>query len=243
MLNGSAIAINTADARANAILEAWYPGEAGSTAIADTLAGKNNPSGRLPVTFYQSETDLPAFEDYSMKSRTYRYFTGTPLYGFGYGLSYTKFAYSGLKLSTGKLNAGDSLTAEVMVRNTGRLPGEEVAELYLLPPAGGNGGLSPKQQLEGFQRVMLRPGESRKVSFTLSPRELSEVDGNGDRAVQPGAYVLAVGGSQPKDPKAPTPPQTASFTIQGTQALLHYRVSWTSVLAPHFLGHKLKAAG
>ncbi len=221
LLNGSAIAINTADARANAVLEAWYPGEAGSQALADTLVGKNNPSGRLPVTFYKSESDLPGFEDYSMKNRTYRYFTGTPLYGFGYGLSYTKFAYSGLKLSTGRLSAGDSLTAEVTVKNTGKVAGDEVAELYLLPPAEGNGGLSPKQQLEGFQRVMLKPGESRKISFTLSPRQPSEVDAQGTRAVQPGMYAIAVGGSQPKDPKAPTPAQTASFTIHGTQPLPH----------------------
>ena len=221
MLNGSALAINAADEHANAILEAWYPGEAGGVAIADTLLGKNNPSGRLPVTFYKAESDLPGFEDYSMKNRTYRYFSGMPLYGFGYGLSYTKFAYSGLKLSNSRVNAGDSLTAEVTVKNIGKLAGEEVAELYLVPPADGNGGLSPKQQLEGFQRVMLQPGESRKVTFALTPRQLSEVDAQGTRAVQPGTYALAVGGSQPKDPRAPAPAQTATFTIQGTQPLPH----------------------
>ena len=219
LLNGSAIAINTADQRAKAVLEAWYPGEAGSVALADTLVGRNNPSGRLPVTFYQSESDLPAFDDYRMKNRTYRYFTGAPLYSFGYGLSYTKFVYSGLKLSKSTLDAGETLTAEVTVKNTGRLAGEEVAELYLMPPADGNSGLSPKQQLEGFQRVMLKPGESRRVTFTLSPRDLSEVDAQGTRSVQPGTYTVAVGGSQPKDPKAPTPAQVANVTIAGTQVL------------------------
>jgi beta-glucosidase len=221
LLNGSALAVNFAAQHANALLEAWYPGEAGGVAIADTLLGKNNPSGRLPVTFYQSENDLPAFDDYSMKNRTYRYFSGTPLFGFGYGLSYTHFAYSGLKLSTTKLKAGQPLTAEVTVKNTGKLAGEEVAQLYLLPPAEGNDGLSPKQQLEGFQRLTLKPGESRRITFTLSARELSEVDAKGTRAVQPGNYTLAIGGTQPKDPHAATPAQTTTFTIQGTQELPH----------------------
>jgi beta-glucosidase len=219
LLNGSALAVNFADEHANAVLEAWYPGEAGAQAIADTLLGRNNPSGRLPVTFYKAESDLPAFDDYSMKNRTYRYFTGTPLYGFGYGLSYTRFAYSGLKLSTAKLKAGESLTAEVTVKNTGKVAGEEVAQLYLLPPAEGNGGLSPKQQLEGFQRVSLKPGEAKKITFTLTPRQLSEVDAQGVRAVQPGSYSIAVGGTQPKDARAITPAQTAGFTINGKQEL------------------------
>jgi len=221
LLNGSALAINLADEKANAILESWYPGEAGSTALADTLVGRNNPSGRLPITFYKSESDLPGFEDYSMQNRTYRYFKGAPLYGFGFGLSYTKFAYSGLKLAKAKLNAGDTLTAEVTVKNTGKVAGEEVAELYLLPPAEGNAGLSPKQQLEGFQRVMLKPGESRKLTFTLTPRQLSEVDAKGTRAIQPGTYAIAIGGAQPKDPRATATAQTAGFTIQGTQPLPH----------------------
>ena len=107
-----------------------------------------------------------------MKNRTYRYFTGTPLYGFGYGLSYTRFAYSGLRLAQTRLHAGDTLTAEVEVKNTGRVAGDGVAQLYLVPPAAGNGGLSPKLQLEGFQRVPLKAGKSRKLTFTLSPRDL-----------------------------------------------------------------------
>ncbi|HEY4358025.1 MAG TPA: glycoside hydrolase family 3 C-terminal domain-containing protein, partial [Acidobacteriaceae bacterium] len=221
LLNGSALAVNWAQEHANAVLEAWYPGEYGGKAIAETLLGTNNPAGRLPVTFYASLSELPPFSDYAMKNRTYRYFTGAPLYEFGYGLSYTKFAYSGLKLSTGKLHAGDTLTAEVEVKNTGRHAGDEVAELYLTPPADGNGGLSPHVQLEGFQRISLKPGESKKVTFTLNPRQLSEVDAQGNRAVQPGSYGLSVGGSQPKDPKAPTPAQTAMFTIEGTQELPH----------------------
>ena len=221
LLNGSALAVNFASEHARAILEAWYPGEAGAQAIADTLTGANNPSGRLPVTFYASESALPEFTDYAMKNRTYRYFTGEPLYSFGYGLSYTKFAYSGVKLSTSNLNAGDTLTVEADVKNTGKMAGDEIAELYLTPPAGSNGGLSPKLLLDGFQRVHLGAGESKHVTFTLDPRQLSLVDGQGGRAVQPGSYGIAVGGSQPKDPHAPAPAQTATFTITGTQPLPH----------------------
>jgi beta-glucosidase len=221
LLNGSALAINFAQEHANALLEAWYPGQGGGKAIADTLAGRNNPSGRLPVTFYSSLEDLPAFTDYAMQNRTYRYFKGKPLYAFGYGLSYTKFSYSHLKLSTETLQAGDTLTAEADVRNAGSIAGDEVAELYLMPPHEANGGLSPNVQLEGFQRVHLAAGQVKHVIFKLDPRQLSEVDAKGTRAVQPGSYKLSVGGSQPDDPRAPQPTQTASFTIQGTQELPH----------------------
>jgi beta-glucosidase len=221
LLNGSALAVNWSQQHANAIVEAWYPGEEGARAIADTLAGTNNPSGRLPVTFYTSLDELPAFTDYSMKNRTYRYFSGTPLYGFGYGLSYTHFAYSHVKLSTEKLEAGKALTVEADVKNTGARGGDEVAELYLTPPRDGNDGLSPKLSLEGFQRLHLAPGEVKHVTFTLSPRDLSEVDAQGVRSVQAGRYEISVGGSQPKDAHAPEATQTAAFTIMGTQELLH----------------------
>ena len=156
-----------------------------------------------------------------MKNRTYRYYTGKPLYGFGYGLSYTKFAYGALKLSTTTLQAGSPLTAEVEVRNTGKLAGDEVAQLYITPPAQGNGGLSPRVQLAAFERLNLKPGEARTVHFTLTPRILSEVDAEGERAMQPGTYTLSIGGAQPNDPMAPTPSQAQPFTIQGTQALPH----------------------
>lgn len=221
LLNGSALAVNFADQHANALLEAWYPGEAGAKAIADTLTGANNPSGRLPLTFYASEDQLPPFEDYSMKNRTYRYFTGKPLYEFGYGLSYTKFSYGDVKLSSKTVKAGSSLTAEVEVMNSGERAGDEVAQLYLIPPAEGNGGLSPKLQLAAFDRVSLKPGESRTVTFSLDPRLLSEVDAHGVRAVQPGRYRVAVGGAQPGDAKMQSADKTADFTIEGTQELPH----------------------
>ncbi|NYF81127.1 glycoside hydrolase family 3 C-terminal domain-containing protein [Granulicella arctica] len=211
LMNGSALAVNWANEHANAILEAWYPGQAGARAIAETLDGKNNPGGRLPVTFYASLDQLPAFDNYAMANRTYRYFKGAPLYGFGYGLSYTTFAYSNLKLSTNTLHAGDSLTVEADIKNTGTRAGDEVAELYLLPP---QTTVSPIQELNGFQRLHLAPGESRHVSFTLDPRTLSQVDEKGTRAVSAGSYVVFVGGSQPT-------PQTisAQFSITGTEEL------------------------
>ena len=221
LLNGSALAVNWAQEHANAILEAWYPGEAGAQAIADTLTGKNNPAGRLPVTFYRSLDELPPFTDYAMKNRTYRYFKGQTLYNFGYGLSYTRFSYSPLKLSSTHLDAGDTLTVQTEVRNTGRAAGDEVAELYLIPPADGNDGLSPHLQLEGFARVHLLPGQVKPVTFHLQARQLSEVNAKGERWVQPGSYKLSVGGSQPHDALAPAHPQTSSFTIAGTEELPH----------------------
>ena len=221
LLNGSALAVNWAQEHANAVLEAWYPGEFGGKAIAETLVGRNNPAGRLPITFYKSLDQLPPFTDYGMKNRTYRYFSGDPLYRFGYGLSYTGFAYSNLKLSTPQIKAGDTLTVETDVKNTGAMAGDEVAELYLAPPASGNGGLSPHLQLDGFQRVHLAAGETKHLTFTLDPRQLSEVDAQGGRSVQSGSYTISIGGSQPNDPRAPEPAQTAHFVITGAQPLPH----------------------
>ncbi len=194
LMNGSALAVPWAQEHAAAILEAWYPGEEGGAAIAATLAGDNNPAGRLPVTFYQSIDQLPPFDDYSMHGRTYRYFTGQPLYGFGYGLSYTTFAYNGLKLSASEIKPGDSLTVETDLANTGKQPGDEVVELYLAGPQK-NG--APLRALRSFQRVHLHPGETTHVTFTLDTAQLSEVDQAGHRAVQPGNYTLSLGGGQP----------------------------------------------
>jgi beta-glucosidase len=214
LMNGSALAINWAQQNADAILEAWYPGQAGSQAIAETLVGENNPAGRLPVTFYRSVKDLPDFEDYSMANRTYRYFKGQPLYGFGYGLSYTTFAYDNLKLSTSTLHAGDPLIVESDVKNTGNRAGDEVAELYFMPP---QTSVSPALALSGFTRIHLAPGETKHVTFTLDPRALSQVDAKGVRAITPGIYRVAVGGSQPNA----TSNDQATFTVEGTYELPH----------------------
>ena len=212
LMNGSALAVNWSQQNAKAVLEAWYPGEVGGEAIAETIDGRNNPGGRLPLTFYASNDQLPSFTDYSMKDRTYRYFHGQPLYGFGYGLSYSHFAYSGLKLSAKEVAAGDTLTVEAEIRNTGSRAGDEVAELYLTPP---KTDVSPIHELKAFQRVHLAPGESRQVEFKLSPRQLSEVDAQGKRSMTAGAYSVFVGGQQPEAEAG----KSAEFTITGSQEL------------------------
>jgi beta-glucosidase len=196
LMNGSALGVNWAQEHAAAVLEAWYPGEEGGTAIAETLLGINNPAGRLPVTFYASLDQLPPFDDYSMRNRTYRYFQGKPLYGFGYGLSYSTFEYSNLRLSSAQLKAGDDLTAEVDVRNTSGIAGDEVVELYLeFPPTPG----APARALRGFERLHLAPGETRRVTCTLKARDLSMVNDKGEHVVAPGEYNVFVGGAQPGD--------------------------------------------
>src|ERR1039458_8326840 len=194
LTNGSALSVNWAKEHANAILDAFYPGEEGGAAVAETLSGKNNPAGRLPVTFYTGVSQLPPFENYFMRGRTYRYFEGTPLYPFGYGLSYTTFSYSGLSVSTAAITAGEPVTAEVTVTNTGKHAGDEVAQLYLsFPQVKG----APLRALRAFQRVHLEPGASQKVHFELKPRDLSMVTESGDPIIAEGQYSVSVGGGQP----------------------------------------------
>ena len=194
LTNGSALAVNWAKEHANAILEAWYPGEEGGAAVAETLSGRNNPAGRLPVTFYKDLSQLPPFEDYAMKGRTYRYFQGTPLYPFGYGLSYTTFSYSGLTGPTNAVPAGTPVAFEAMVTNNGLKPGDEVAQLYLeFPDLPG----APLRALRGFQRVHLEAGASQKVRFELTPRDLSMVTDAGVPIIAEGDYTVYVGGGQP----------------------------------------------
>jgi beta-glucosidase len=194
LMNGSALGANWEKAHANAILEAWYSGEEGGAAIAQTLSGKNNPAGRLPVTFYKDVHQLPHFEDYSMKGRTYRYFQGEPLWPFGYGLSYTTFSYSNLALPNAAITAGDPLNTSVTLTNTGKLAGDEVVQLYLkFPDVPG----APIRALRGFQRIHLEPGASQKVEFHLNPRDLSIVTEDGSIIVPQGKYALSIGGGQP----------------------------------------------
>ncbi|MDE3202327.1 MAG: glycoside hydrolase family 3 C-terminal domain-containing protein [Acidobacteriota bacterium] len=210
--SGSAVALNWANEHAGAMLEAWYPGVDGGTAIARTLAGENNPAGRLPVTFYKSVDGLPAFTDYSMKDRTYRYFTGKPLWGFGYGLSYSTFKYGPVKLSSENLKAGEPLTATVTVTNEGTLAGDEVVEAYLKTPQAGG----PIQSLVAFDRVHISAGSSKEVTLTIDPRSLSSVDEKGNRSILSGKYSLTLGGAQPEETAAKS---AANFTITGTEAL------------------------
>ncbi|HWI85996.1 MAG TPA: glycoside hydrolase family 3 C-terminal domain-containing protein [Sphingomonas sp.] len=213
LMNGSALAVNWAAANANAILEAWYPGQEGGTAIAQTLSGANNPSGRLPVTFYTGVDQLPPFGDYAMANRTYRYFSGKPLYAFGHGLSYTRFSYGKVALSQSRLRAGEPLGVDVTVSNVGRIAGDEVAQLYLsFPTAPG----MPIRALRGFSRVSLAAGESRKVHFDLDPRDLSSVSQAGERKVIPGRYTVSVGGGQPG---TGAPVSAATLNVTGQYAL------------------------
>ena len=209
LMNGSALAVNWEKAHANAILEAWYSGEEGGAAIAATLSGRNDPAGRLPVTFYKGVDQLPKFEDYSMAGRTYRYFTGQPLWPFGYGLSYTSFKYGNLTLPAAPISAGAPLNASVKVTNTGKLAGDEVVQLYLkFPDVPG----APIRALRGFQRIHLAPGASQVVRFHLKRRDLSMVDEAGDRIVAQGTYNVSVGGGQP-DTGAPS--VSGTFEVNG----------------------------
>ena len=209
LMNGSALSVNWEKAHANAILEAWYSGEEGGAAIAETLSGKNNPAGRLPVTFYTGIDQLPHFENYSMEGRTYRYFKGTPLYPFGYGLSYTTFGYSELKVPTDPVKAGDPLSADVTVTNTGKLAGDEVAELYLsFPDVKG----APLRALRGFRRLHLEPGKSQTVHFELKPRDLGMVTEAGEPIIAEGQYKISIGGGQPG---TGAPAADGTFTVKG----------------------------
>ena len=194
LLNGSALAVNWINEHANAVLESWYPGEEGGAAVAETLSGKNNPAGRLPVTFYADVNQLPNFEDYGIANRTYRYFDGKPLYPFGYGLSYTTFSYSDLSLSRQAVAAGEPVAADVTVTNTGKVAGDEVVQVYLkFPPEKG----APHIALRGFQRIHLEPGASQKVHFELKDRDLGMVTEGGNPIIAQGDYTISIGGGQP----------------------------------------------
>ncbi len=194
LLSGSAVAATWAADHVPAMLEAWYPGQAAGTAIAAALFGDANPGGRLPVTFYRSVDDLPPFADYAMAGHTYRYFGGQPLYPFGYGLSYTRFAYANLQVPD-RVRVGDTLRVSVDVRNAGDRAGDEVVELYAADrtapvPA-------PIRALAGFARVTLQPGERRRVRFVVRPRQLSVVDDAGRWVEPPATFEISVGGEQP----------------------------------------------
>jgi len=220
LLNGSAVAINWANEHIPAIVEAWYPGQAAGAAIADVLFGDYNPGGRLPVTFYQSVYQLPPFENYTMEGHTYRYFHGEPLYPFGYGLSYTRFAYSNLQVPK-SVQPQENVSVSVHVTNSGPRQGDEVVQLYVtdlkasVPVA--------IRSLEGFNRITLAPGESQDVEFTLTPRQFSLIDANDNRVVEPGEFEIAVGGKQPgfsgRADAATTQVLTARFRVEGNASV------------------------
>ena len=212
---GSALALGDVAGKAQAVIAAWYPGEAGGTALARIVAGDANPAGRLPVTVYAATADLPAFADYGMKERTYRYFTGTPEWRFGHGLSYTRFAYAVAPVATPNAATGASIAVDATLTNIGARAGDEVVQAYLVPPGDGvvPGLTDPvlQRMLVGFARVPLKPGERRSVRFTIDPRAMSQVDRAGVRRVLPGAYRLWIGGGQPGD----APGGWTGFTLAG----------------------------
>lgn len=194
MMTGSAIAIPWEDENIPAIVNAWYGGQSAGTAVADVLFGDYNPAGRLPVTFYKSDKDLPGFSDYSMKGRTYRYFNGQALYPFGYGLSYTNFTYANLKLPAAVTKEKNTVVS-IQVTNTGKINGEEVVQLYVSTQ---NKNIhAPLKALKGFQRIALKAGESKTVTFNLSVNDLSLVNEDGKLYLPKGKLMISVGGGQP----------------------------------------------
>lgn len=196
LMNGGPVASQQAEEKASAVMLAGYPGVEGGSAVADVLFGDYNPAGRLPVTYYKGVEQLPPFEEYDMSDRTYRYFTGKPLYPFGYGLSYTTFSYTDLNIPE-KSVAGSDVTISVKVTNTGSVAGDEVVQLYLTDEKASTP--RPLRQLEGFNRIHLKAGESATVSFTLKAEQFSIINTKDIRVIEPGWFTVAVGGRQPLD--------------------------------------------
>jgi beta-glucosidase len=195
LLSGSALAVNWANEHVRAIVQAWYPGEEGGAAIADVLFGDYNPAGRVPVTFYKSLDQLPPFENYKMDGRTYRFFKGQPLYPFGHGLSYTRFKYSALNVSAPRVSPTETVTVSATVENTGKREGDEVVQLYVTDVEASV--RVPLRSLAGVERVHLKPGEKRTITFKLDPYQLAVITDDGRTLVEPGEFKVTIGGKQP----------------------------------------------
>ena len=223
LTGGSPMAVTWAHEHVPAILLAWYPGQAGGTAVAEALFGRFSPGGRLPVTFVRSVDQLPPFTDYSMKGRTYRYIESEPLYPFGYGLSYSSFLYESLSLSAASVPAGRDVAVTVKVTGTGTVEADEVVQVYLSDLE--SSVRVPRWQLAGFSRVRLQPGQARTVTFTLTPKQMSLIDNEGARILEPGRFRVHVGGSQPDDRSAALTgarPLSAEFSVMGDEVRLPY---------------------
>ncbi len=216
LMSGGAMAINWSDEHLDAILLAGYPGEQGGNAIADVIFGDYNPGGKLPITYYKSVEQLPDFENYDMKNRTYRYFTQEALYPFGYGLSYTSFTYSDLKIPE-SIQAGDSLHIEVTLSNSGDVSGDEVVQVYLTDKKGSTP--RPLHQLIEFERIHLKAGESKVMKFTIAPVKMSMINKNSDRVIEAGDFVLHLGGGQPNVSKNSSNILSKSFRVKGKMTL------------------------
>ena len=195
LTGGSPVAIPEVHELADAILYVWYPGEQGGVAVADVIFGDVSPAGRLPLTFPKSTDQLPPYDDYSMVGRTYRYMTAEPLYPFGFGLSYSRFEYSDLKLDNTQPRQGETVRATVTVRNVGNVAGDEVVQLYLTDVEASV--RTPISALKGFRRVHLKPAQRREVAFMITPEMMSLVDENGDSRLEPGQFRVTIGGCSP----------------------------------------------
>jgi len=223
LLSGSPLAIPRENSVSRAVLLAWYPGEDGGAAVADVLFGDYAPSGRLPVTFVESVDQLPPFTDYSMAGRTYRFMETEPLYPFGFGLSYAAFRYSGLKLQRPAVPAGEEMGLSVDVRNDGKCGSDEIVQVYLTDMEASV--RVPLRQLAGFARVHLEPGQTRSVSFSIQARQMSLIDEEGRRVLEPGRFRVCVGGCQPdarSQSLAGTAVLCAEFEVTGKRRELTY---------------------
>lgn len=215
LTGGSPIALGEVEDMVDAILFVWYPGMEGGRAVADVLFGDVSPTGKLPVTFPKSLDQLPAFDDYSMLGRTYRYMTEEPLYPFGFGLSYTQFDYSNLQLDKTTLALGDSLNVNVTLTNCGDSEAAEVIQFYLSDLQAST--IVPLPPLVGFERVHLKAGESKTLNFSLTPEMISFYNDDGRLTLEPGEFRLEVGGCSPgqrgQELGAPKP-VTAMFEVK-----------------------------
>jgi beta-glucosidase len=223
LLTGSPLAIPGEHDRSRAVLAAWYPGQDGGGAIADALFGLGNPSGRLPISWVRTADQLPPFTDYEMRGRTYRFLESEPLYPFGYGLSYTTFDYGRLRLDRTTLAPGDPLQVSVEVRNTGKVAGDEIAQVYLQDLEASV--RVPLRQLVAVRRLSLAPGQAERVEFTVSARQMALIDEAGERVLEPGRFRLYIGGRQPDARSQALTGSTvleAEFEVRGTATRLPY---------------------
>ncbi|NLL38383.1 MAG: glycoside hydrolase family 3 protein [Clostridiales bacterium] len=223
LMSGSALSVTWADEHVPAILQAWYPGSQGGRAVASVLFGEDSPCGRLPITFYRTTDELPDFRDYSMENRTYRFMENEPLYPFGYGLSYTSFEYSDLKLNSHTISAGEDIKVSVTVKNTGTREANEIVQIYLKDLE--SEVRLPNRQLVGIKKVFLRPGEKETVCFEVSPRQMAVIRNDGSCVLEPGDFMIYAGGSQPDSRSVEltgAPCLSAKFTVTGKEMNLEY---------------------
>ncbi|WP_439711249.1 glycoside hydrolase family 3 C-terminal domain-containing protein [Clostridium estertheticum] len=223
LASGSALAVNFANEHVPAIIQAWYAGAEGGSAVASLIFGDYSPSGKLPVTFYKTTEELPDFIDYSMENRTYRYMENVALYPFGYGLSYTKFEYTNLITSKGEIKSGETCKFKITVKNIGQCESEETVQLYLKDVEASV--LVPKYELKGIKKINLKPGQERQLEFELTPRQMALIDNDGNCILEPGVFEVFVGGSQPDDRSAEltgTVVKKCFFEVKGETLQLEY---------------------